>query len=112
MFTNSSWNDYGYHDRNGFPEILSSSTADLSTFPSVVDSWDYSIQDIIASQGHVADFYGGGYTASRDDVPSGRSFDSLADFMGTSQDSLSVQFGGNTNGASAFSIILSALRCI
>lgn len=31
-----------------------------------------------------------------------RNFDSLADFMGTSQDNLSTQFGGNSNGSTGF----------
>lgn len=52
----------------------------------------------IASAGHIADFYVAGYGASGDDAAGPyHSFNSLADFMGTSQDS-----AGNSNGSTTF----------
>jgi hypothetical protein len=72
---------------------------DYRTFPSTEGTWDNTAQYIIASPRHVSDFYGGGYLASGDDVfgaPTGP-LDSLADFMGTSQDAY-----GNVNGETAF----------
>lgn len=100
----------GYYDRNGYQPSSNEPRRDFSnlvgdagvvaestTFVSTPGQWDFAVQSSIASQGHVADFYGGGYGASGDDVPSGRAFDSLADFMGTSQDAAL-----NSNGQTAF----------
>jgi hypothetical protein len=92
----------GYYDRNGYgglsySNLIPGGVAEASTFPSTEGTWSYAAQYAIASPGHVADFYGGGYGASGDDVDAGRSFDSLADFMGTSQDSI-----GNPNGSTTF----------
>jgi hypothetical protein len=95
----------GYYDRNGYnglryDNLVPGGTAEESTFsnPGAL------VNNTIASTGHIDDFYssdyGGGYTAyngSGDDVASNRSFDSLADFMGTSQDA-----HGNSNGATTF----------
>lgn len=70
-------------------------------------AWNATIKSVIASQGHVVDFYRyancipdlkthgyGAFGVSGDDVayPT-HSFNSLADFMGTSQDAV-----GNSNG--------------
>jgi len=52
----------------------------------------------IASAGHIADFYVGPFGASGDDVaPPHHTPNSLADFMGTSQDA-----AGNSNGSTTF----------
>ena len=89
----------GYYDRNGyagqtFDNLVPGGTAELSTF----GAGPYIANDTIASSGHIADFYSGGYLASGDDVtPPFHSFNSLADFMGTSQDST-----GNPNGSTGF----------
>ena len=89
----------GYYDRNGYAgysygNLVPGGVAELNTFPSTAGQWDYLAQYAIASPGHVQDFYGGGYGASGDDNYAGRPFDSLADFMGASQDA-----AGNTNGS-------------
>jgi hypothetical protein len=94
----------GYYDINGYAgetyhNLVPDTVAEISTFPSVDGNWDYNVQHIIASQRHVSDFYRGGYLAIGDDVfgaPTGP-LDSLADFMGTSQDAY-----GNTNGSTVF----------
>jgi len=94
----------GYYDINGYGgktyhNLVPGAVAEISTFPSVEGNWDYNVQKIIASPRHVSDFYSGGYLASGDDVigaPTGP-LDSLADFMGTSQDPY-----GNENGATKF----------
>jgi hypothetical protein len=58
----------------------------------------YLANNAIASSGHISDFYRGGYGAFGDDVtPPFHSFNCLADFMGTSQDSV-----GNVNGSTTF----------
>jgi hypothetical protein len=94
----------GYYDINGYGgetyrNLVPGTVAESSTFPSTEGSWEYRVQHIIASQRHVSDFYGGGYLASGDDVPGAPTgpLDSLADFMGTSQDVYE-----NVNGATAF----------
>jgi hypothetical protein len=93
----------GYYDRNGYgglyyDNLVPGGVSETSTFPSTEGSWNYLAQYAIASQGHVADFYGGGYGATGDDVsPPWHSFDCLADFMGTSQDAY-----GNMNGGTGF----------
>ncbi len=84
----------GYYDRNGYTNLVPGGDAEVTAFPTVGSL----VADVIASSGHVSDFYGGGYLASGDDVPSPtHSFDCLADFMGTSQDSV-----GNSNGSTTF----------
>lgn len=88
----------GYYDINGYGGLLYDNlvpggTAELSNYgnPGALAN------NIIASPGHKNDFYKSGYGGSGDDTYAGRSFDSLADFMGTSQDSI-----GNANGTTMF----------
>jgi hypothetical protein len=89
----------GYYDRNGYMSysyagLVPGGIAEASSFPSTAGSWDYLCQYVIASSGHVSDFYITGYGTSGDDVsPPYHNFNSLADFMGTSQDAY-----GNANG--------------
>jgi len=92
----------GYYDRNGYSNLVKGGIAELDTYPSTFGSWNHLAQYAIASVNHVNDFYVNGYMGSGDDTPTGRSFDCLADFMGTSQDNLSTTFGGNTNGGTTF----------
>jgi len=93
----------GYYDINGYggetySNLVPGAVAESSTFPSTEGIWEYKVQHIIASQRHVSDFYGGGYLASGDDVPGSPTgpLDSLADFMGTSQDVYGNVNGGTT----------------
>jgi len=92
----------GYYDRNGYGGLLYSNlvpggVAESSTFG--VAAWSTQAQSTIASSRHVSDFYVSGYNASGDDVPGAPTgpLNSLADFMGTSQDVY-----GNPNGATSF----------
>lgn len=105
-----------YYDRNGygghdFSNLVPGTIAGPSTYPTTLGTWAYPVQNSIASTGHVANFYqraAGGptdpYNQSGDDKPTGRAFDSLADFMGTSQDNLPYSGGthSNQNGATTF----------
>ena len=90
----------GYYDINGYggllyPNMVAGGVAELSAYPPSAASLGC---NAIASQGHVADFYISGYGGSGDDVaPPHHSFDCLADFMGTSQDSC-----GSSNGSTTF----------
>jgi hypothetical protein len=89
----------GYYDRNGYDglrydNLAPGGVAELNTFSG---SPSYIANDMIASSGHITDFYAGGYGAIGDDNYQGHSFDSLAYFMGTSQDSVS-----NSNGSTTF----------
>jgi len=91
----------GFYDINGYAglsydNLVPGGTAELSTYGGG-SGWDALANNVIASQGHVADFYRSVYGASGDDDYQGRAFDSLADFMGTSQDSI-----GNANGSTSF----------
>ncbi len=88
----------GYYDINGYnglryDNLVPGVDAELSTYglPGAAAN------QMIASDGHVADFYTG-YGNSGDDPNPGttREFDSLADFMGTSQDSVGNSDGGTT----------------
>ncbi|MEN6385481.1 MAG: PEP-CTERM sorting domain-containing protein [Phycisphaerales bacterium] len=89
----------GWYDRNGYSNLIPGGVAETSTFgnPSAI------VNNIIASSGHIRDFYSGldpveGYKIKDDDVVSPlHSFDCLADFMGTSQDVY-----GNSNGSTVF----------
>lgn len=89
----------GYYDRYGYGglsygNLLPGAVAESNTF----GPGPYAVNDIIASPGHIADFYNGPFGASGDDVsPPFHSFNSLADFMGTSQDA-----HGNSNGMTTF----------
>lgn len=91
----------GYYDINGYnglryDNLVPGGKAELQTFNN--PGWSALANNVIASQGHVHDFYSGGYGASGDDIkPPYNSFNSLADFMGTSQDSVS-----NSNGSTTF----------
>jgi hypothetical protein len=103
-----------YYDINGYDGLLYDNLvpggqAELSTFPSTPGQWDYLAQSAIASPEHVSDFYVSGYDRSGDDVRGTRhDFDSLADFMGTSQDP-----AGNTNGwtTSGFTTMAHRFMC-
>jgi hypothetical protein len=89
----------GWYDRNGYSNLVPGGDAETSTFgnPGAL------VNSAIASSGHISDFYGGlspsgGYNIGGDDVVSPlHSFDSLADFMGTSQDAYD-----NANGTTKF----------
>jgi hypothetical protein len=93
----------GYYDIKGYGglqygNLASGGVAESSTFPSKAGSWSYLVQSVIASSGHVNAFYRNGINGSGDDMPSlHTNFDSLADFMGTSQDKY-----GNANGLTSF----------
>lgn len=96
----------GYYDINGYggrsyTNLVAGGQAEPSTWPLPTKS---PLADAaIASAGHIRDFYKNESTATRgnvnfgvsgDDVAVSHSFDSLADFMGTSQDSV-----GSSNGS-------------
>jgi hypothetical protein len=89
----------GYYDIHGYgglsyDNLLPGAVAESNTFA----SGSHAIENVIASSGHINDFYRGGTGASDDDLTSGlHEFDSLADFMGTSQDSVD-----NPNGSTIF----------
>jgi hypothetical protein len=90
----------GHYDRNGYAgmdygNLAPGGVAESSNF----GHSDALANDMIASDGHISDFYIAGYGASGDDNPtrSPSQFDSLADFMGTSQDAY-----GNSNGGTTF----------
>ncbi len=89
----------GYYDRNGYlasdySNLVPGGVAEANSFgnPGAL------VNSIIASPGHIADFYTGAYLASGDDKPQPwHAFNCLADFMGSSQDSV-----GNSNGSTTF----------
>ena len=94
----------GYYDINGYgglryDNLVPGGAAELSTF----GNSGALANQIIASSGHITDFYGGesplgGLNKSGDDLAAPyHSFNSLADFMGTSQDAV-----GNSNGSTTF----------
>ena len=91
----------GYYDRSGYaglyyPNLVPGGVAEANSFgnPGAL------VNGIIASPGHIADFYAGGYNAICDDKPAPHhAFDCLADFMGTSQD---LAKGINPNGGTSF----------
>lgn len=93
----------GYYDIKGYGglqygNLVTGGVAESSTFPSTAGAWSYLAQSVIASPGHVNAFYRTAFNTSGDDVPSlHASYDSLADFMGTSQDKY-----GNPNGSTGF----------
>ena len=89
----------GYYDRNGYKglsysNLVSGGTAELTTYPKN-NLWGPLAKNAIASYGYVTDFYSGDYNSSGynsfgvsgDDTAITHQFTSLADFMGTSQDS-------------------------
>lgn len=80
----------GYNDQF-YNNLVPGGQAENNTY----GAGPYLANDAIASSGHISDFYGGGYEAFGDDVAEPwHSFNCLADFMGTSQDSC-----GNSNGS-------------
>ncbi len=89
----------GHYDLNGYGNLVPGGQAELHTF----GAGSYLVNDIIASSGHITDFYGGltpggGYGNSGDDLAAPwHNFNSLADFMATSQDAY-----GNSNGSTTF----------
>ena len=84
----------GYYDGHGYSNLVPDGQAESHTF----GSGPYRVNEIIASPGHITDFYGGGFGSSDDDhAAPWHSFDCLADFMGTSQDAY-----GNPNGTTIF----------
>jgi len=94
----------GYYDRKGYgglsySNLVKGGVAESSTFPSTAGTWSYLAQSAIASSGHVSSYYITGYGGSGDDI-AGRTvaqYNSLADFMGTSQDLYE-----NVNGSTTF----------
>jgi hypothetical protein len=83
----------GYNGQS-YSNLVQGGLAENNTY----GSGPYLANNAIASSGHISNFYGGGYGASGDDVaPPWHSFNCLADFMGTSQDSC-----GNANGWTTF----------
>jgi len=113
----------GHYDRNGYADLPYSNLVPGGV--AEADVWGASAEDSLiraamASEGHQRDFYsattygynngggnGKGYGEKGDDRMLSHSFDSLADFMGTSQDSASNVNGGTTfyhwtNGAKLY----------
>lgn len=93
----------GHYDVNGYgglsySNLVPGGNAENETYTGN-PGWGALANNIIASQRHVSDFYGGGYGASGDDVPGAPTgpLNCLADFMGTSQDAY-----GNANGSTTF----------
>ncbi len=93
----------GHYDRNGYrgwsyAGLVPGAVAEPETFVGPATGWSARVNHIIASPGHVDDFYRGGVGARGDDVnPPQHEFDCLADFMGTSQDQ-----AYNANGGTFF----------
>jgi len=93
----------GHYDRQGYGgyghgNLVPGGEAEIETFYGPPVGWDAFVTHAIASQEHVADFYAAGYLGSGDDVPEPwHAFNSMADFMGTSQDAY-----GNSNGMTTF----------
>lgn len=88
----------GYYDANGYGardygNLVPGGVAEMSSYgnPGAIAN------DAIASSGHIADFWTGYGNSGDDPLASGRTrpgdFDCLADFMGTSQDSVSSSDG-------------------
>ena len=88
----------GHYDREGRTNLVPGGVAEMETYVGPPTGAAALANNAIASPGHIADFYVAGYGASGDDVtPPHHSFNCLADFMGTSQDSV-----GNSNGSTTF----------
>lgn len=99
----------GHYDRKGYAgAIYDNLVPDARAEKSTYENPDALVNSIIASSGHIHDFYGGlsgdeGYGHRFDDVVPQppdvvwHSFDCLADFMGTSQDAF-----WNANGSTQF----------
>jgi hypothetical protein len=97
----------GYYDIHGYSglsygNLVRGGTAELSTWSPAGSPL---ADKTIASDGYIKDFYSSDfgdrgaskYGVSGDDIATSRSPDSLADFMGTSQDA-----AGNPNGSTTF----------
>ena len=94
----------GWYDRNGFPDLVPGGEAETCTF-GVIDAI---INNSIASTQHISDYFSAGYGGSKDDVDTTkRSFNCLADFMGTSQDAY-----GNSNGLTYFTFYSDNSPCM
>lgn len=102
----------GYYDINGYggltyDNLVPGGDAEAETHVGPPTGSSALVNNIIASSGHITDFYSSAppngssaphYMNSGDDLPGPfHSFDCLADFMGTSQDSV-----GNLNGSTNF----------
>jgi hypothetical protein len=100
----------GYYDRNGYgnldyANIMPGGVAELDTYPMDLQNVPvdlprgpsiYAANDMIASPGHITDFFTGDYGAIDDDAdPLTHEFDCLADFMGTSQENYPYMDLGN-----------------
>ncbi len=84
----------GYYDRRGYDNLIPGGVAELSNY----GNDNAIVNAAIASQGHINAFHIGDTGVSGDDIlNTGHAPDSLADFMGTSQDSV-----GNANGSTSF----------
>ena len=89
----------GHYDRNGYAgltyaNLVPGGLAEQTTY----GAGPYLANSVIASSGHIADFYKAGFGGSGDDNPAPwHSFDCLADYMGTSQDAC-----GNANAVTTF----------
>ena len=107
----------GYYDRNGYggksyANLVPGGVAETSTVYGDA-ARNALVKNVIASQGHVTDYYSGdnncgfnAYNGSGDDVPvPTHAHNSLADFMGTSQDSV-----GNTNGSTTLYYFLNGSK--
>jgi len=109
----------GYYDRNGYggllyPDLVPGGVAEATAWSAWPDG--QLARTAMASTGHQTDFYsagtygtntgggpGHGYGDSGDDLAGPHhSFDCLADFMGTSQDSYDGVNLNNVNGATSF----------
>ncbi len=105
----------GYYDTKGYKglsysNLVAGGAAESTTF-TIANNWLYKANNAIASYGYVTDFYrysngtpdyntsgNGAFGVSGEDAQIvTHSFTSLADFMGTSQDSV-----GNSNGSTTF----------
>ena len=107
----------GHYDRNGYgsdplhnqyPNLVPGGVAESSSYGVGVGPL---AKAAIASAGHTNDFYKTppGYQGSGDDNPTPwHGFNCLADFMGTSQDSVGIP--GNANGSSFFDSFASGAR--
>jgi hypothetical protein len=87
----------GYYDRSGYDGLL----YDDLVAGGVAEASNYGnpsarANGAIASAGHIADFWTGYGNSGDDPLASGHSFNSLADFMGTSQDAVGNSDGGTT----------------
>jgi hypothetical protein len=96
----------GYYDNNGYQTytyngLVPGGVAEPETYVGPPTGWAALANNVIASTGHVADFWVAYGHPGPDPLASGRTiptdFDSLADFMGTSQAALS-----NTDGSTTF----------